>query len=127
MPETRQRSTKTMSHVSIDAIVEELESTDERHRELLDEESLTVEVGRYPGGSAAPKNPHNEDELYYVVSGNGKVRVGDETHSVEAGDLVYVEAGLEHDFFAIEETIVALIVFAAAEPTAYSIREEDDD
>ncbi|ELY57698.1 cupin domain-containing protein [Natronolimnohabitans innermongolicus] len=113
-----------MTHVPITELLEELEATDAHHREALETESMTVEVGRYPSASAAPKNPHNEDELYYVLSGRGKLRVGDETHDIEGGDLVYVEPEMEHDFFAIEEEITVLIVFGSAvDPTSYGIRE----
>ncbi len=113
-----------MTHVPITELLEELEATDAHHREALETESMTVEVGRYPSTSAAPKNPHNEDELYYVLSGRGKLRVGDETHDIEGGDLVYVEPEMEHDFFAIEEEITVLIVFGSAvDPTSYGIRE----
>lgn len=117
-----------MSHVSIPDLLEELESTDVHHRPVLETESMTVEVGRYPSESAAPKNPHNEDELYYVLSGTGKLRVGDETYDVQSGDLVYVEPELEHDFFAIEEAITVLIVFGSAvDPTSYGIRESPEE
>jgi len=114
-----------MSHVSIPEVATALEAEDVDHREVLDAGPLTVEVGRYPPGTAAPQNPHNEEELYYVVSGSGKLRVGDETHSLEAGDVVYVEPGLEHDFFDIEEEIVTMIIFGpSVAPSSYAIREE---
>lgn len=113
-----------MTHVPITELLEDLEAADDHHREVLQTESMTVEVGRYPSASAAPKNPHNEDELYCVLSGTGKLRVGDETYDVERGDLVHVESGLEHDFFAIEEEITVLIVFGSGvDPTSYGIRE----
>ncbi|AFZ74080.1 cupin domain-containing protein [Natronobacterium gregoryi] len=112
-----------MTHVSITDLCEELEATDGTHREVLETHSMTVDVGRYPSSTAASKNPHNEDELYYVLSGAGKLRVGDETYDVEGGDLVYVEPEMEHDFFAIEEAITVLIVFGSAtDPTSYGIR-----
>lgn len=114
-----------MSHVQTGELLEELPAEDRTHKEVLDEESMTVEVGRYPSEEAAPKNPHTEDELYFVISGSGKIRVGDETHAVSAGDTVFVEQGTEHDFFDIEEEITVLIVFAAStNPASYAIREE---
>lgn len=92
--------------------------------EVLDEGSMRIEIGRHAAGDAAPKNPHTEDELYYIVSGMGKVRVGDDVHTVEQGDTVFVERGLEHDFFDIEEDLVTLVVFAdSSHPSSYSIRE----
>ncbi|ARS91623.1 cupin domain-containing protein [Natrarchaeobaculum aegyptiacum] len=117
-----------MTHVSIPDLLEELEAAGGNHRTVLETESMTVEVGHYPSESAAPKNPHNEDELYYVLSGTGKLRVGDETYDIESGDLVHVEPELEHDFFAIEDAITVLIVFGSAvDPTSYGIRESPEE
>ena len=115
-----------MTRISTVELFEELEANAERdHFEVLDEETMTVEVGRYSASTAAPKNPHTGDEIYYVISGSGMARVGEETYPVEAGDVVYVEAGLEHDFFNIEEDITVLIVLAgSSEPAAYTMREE---
>jgi mannose-1-phosphate guanylyltransferase len=113
-----------MTHVSATDALDRLEEQGSSYVEVLDEESMTVEMGRHTPGSAEPKNPHTEDELYHVVSGSGKMRVGDDVHSVETGDTVFVERGLEHDFFDIEETLVTLVVFAgSSNPASYSIRE----
>jgi mannose-1-phosphate guanylyltransferase len=113
-----------MTHVPATDVLDRLEEEDSSYVEVLDEESMTVEIGRHPPGTAEPKNPHTEDELYYVVSGSAKVRVGDDVHSVGTGDAVFVERGLEHDFFDIEEDLVTLAVFAgSSNPTSYSIRE----
>ncbi len=41
-------------------------------------------------------HPHT-DQLFVVVEGNGEARVGDYELAVEAGDLVFVEAGKHHN------------------------------
>jgi mannose-1-phosphate guanylyltransferase len=113
-----------MTHASAFDSLDRLDDEGGSYREVLDEGSMTVEIGRHAAGESAPKNPHTEDELYYVVSGSGKMRVGDEIHALDPGDTVFVERGLEHDFFDIEEDLVTLVVFAgSSNPSAYSIRE----
>ncbi len=114
-----------MAHHPLEETLELLDRSGGDHLELLDLEGATVEVGRYAAGEDTPKNPHTEDEIYQIVSGAGKIRVGDETHAVGPGDVVYVERGLEHDFFDIDEEIVALITFLSTEPSSYSIREPE--
>jgi mannose-6-phosphate isomerase-like protein (cupin superfamily) len=56
-----------------------------------------------------------EDELYFIMSGSGMFRVGDETRAVDEGDVVYVEQGVDHGFFDVDEEITALIVFTATQ------------
>jgi mannose-1-phosphate guanylyltransferase len=112
-----------MTHASATDLLDRLDDENSDYVEVLDEASMTVEIGRHTAGNAEPKNPHTEDELYYVVSGSGKIRVGDEVHAVEPGDTVFVERGLEHDFFDIEEDLVTLAIFAgSSDPASYSIR-----
>ncbi|MEF8900390.1 MAG: cupin domain-containing protein [Halovenus sp.] len=103
-------------------MIAELKEEDAQFAEVLDEESVAVEIGRYP--TSSPKNPHTEDELYYIISGSGMIRVGDETYDIETGDVVFVEQGLEHDFFNVDEEITALTIFVGSDnPSSYSIRE----
>lgn len=101
-----------MSHVSTTDLIERLEEEDTDYVEVLTEDSLSVEVARYP--NPAPKTPHKTDELYFVISGSGMVQVGDERYAVDEGDVVYVEEGVEHDFFDIDDEITALVIFPSS-------------
>jgi len=102
-----------MTHVSTSDLAEQLGEDDEHYLEVLSEESVRVELAEFP--NPEPKTPHKEDELYFVISGSGMVHVGGETHAVEEGDIVYVEQGMEHDFFDIEDTMTVLVVFTGAQ------------
>ena len=102
-----------MSHVSTAELADQLRQEDRSYAELLSEESMRVELARYP--NPEPKTPHKEDELYVILSGTGVVHVGSETYEVSEGDVVYVEQGVEHDFSDIEDEITAVIVFAGSQ------------
>lgn len=98
-----------MSHVSTTEMIEELRDQADGYNEVLSKDSMSVELATYPNPS--PKYPHTEDELYYIISGSGTAQVGEETYSIEEGDVLFVEQGVEHDFFDIEDEITALTVF----------------
>jgi len=53
-----------------------------------------LSVGLYVLGAGQPdrQQPHTEDEVYYVISGRGKVTVGDEVRDVGPGSIVFVPA-----------------------------------
>jgi quercetin dioxygenase-like cupin family protein len=78
-----------------------------------------MSVGMYvlPAGAVDHQRPHQEDEIYYVVRGKSKMQLGKEQRSVKEGDVIFVEPGLEHRFFDIEQDMVLLVVFAPAETT----------
>ena len=102
-----------MNHVSTTELIEGLEQENTNYVEVLSEDSLSVELARYP--NPEPKTPHETDELYSIISGSGMVHVGDERCAIDEGDVVYVEQGVEHDFFDIDDEITALVVFANSE------------
>ena len=68
-----------------------------------------------PAGAADPQRPHKEDELYYVIRGKARMRVGIEERAVSSGSVIFVEAKAEHCFFDITEELVVLVLFAPAE------------
>lgn len=102
-----------MSHVSTAELLAQLDEEERSYFEVLSKDSMSVELARYP--NSAPKTPHKEDELYFIMSGSGKFRVGNETHAVDEGDVVYVEQGVDHEFFDVEGEITALVVFTTSE------------
>lgn len=61
------------------------------------------------------QTPHTEDELYVVMSGRGRITVGDEVRDVRAGTVVFVGAGVTHRFHDIEERLVLVVAFGPAE------------
>lgn len=61
------------------------------------------------------QQPHTEDEAYYVVSGRGRVTVGDDVRDVVAGSVVFVAAHVPHHFHDISEDLILLVVFGPAE------------
>ena len=66
-------------------------------------------------GAIDRQNPHTEDELYIVMSGRGRITVGDEIRDVRPGTVVFVGAGVVHRFHDIEERLVLLVAFGPAE------------
>ncbi len=87
----------------------------ERWHEFLRVPDLSMGLYVLPAGDSDPQQPHREDEVYYVVSGRGQIRVADEDRAVQSGSVVYVAKGVEHRFHTIEETLQILVFFAPAE------------
>jgi mannose-6-phosphate isomerase-like protein (cupin superfamily) len=85
--------------------------------EFLRVSSLSVGVYELPAGASDPQQPHTEDEVYYVLSGQGCVQVGTEDRPVKAGTVVFVRAGVRHRFHTITEDLTTLVFFAPAEGT----------
>ncbi|HEV7810079.1 MAG TPA: cupin domain-containing protein, partial [Candidatus Limnocylindrales bacterium] len=61
------------------------------------------------------QQPHGEDEVYYVVSGRGRVSVGDDDRDVGPGSIVFVGATVPHRFHDITEELTLFVAFGPAE------------
>ena len=79
---------------------------------VLRSELLSVGVYVLPAGGTDAQKPHAEDEVYYVVRGRAKFRVGSEDRAVESGALLFVAAKQAHHFHEIEEELVLVVFWA---------------
>ena len=67
-----------------------------------------------PEGESIGAEVHaTTDQLFVFMDGTGEARVGGETMPVEAGDLVFVEAGTRHDIVNLGATPLRLITVYA--------------
>lgn len=83
------------------------------YREFLRVPSLSCGIYTLPAGAKDLQGPHDEDEVYYVARGKGRVRVDGREAPVGPGSILYVRATASHSFFEIEEDITLLVFFAS--------------
>ncbi len=98
-------------------LIVERQGSGKAYLEFLREPALSVGLYVLPVGGIDTQQPHTEDEVYYIVSGQGAIRVSDEDREVEPGTTVYVAANIEHRFHSITEELRILVFFAPAEYT----------
>jgi mannose-6-phosphate isomerase-like protein (cupin superfamily) len=87
----------------------------QQYHEFLRRDSMSVGLYVLRAREEDPQTPHSQDELYYVVSGRGTIRVGEDDRDVGPGSIVFVEAGVEHRFHTITSNLTVLVVFAPPE------------
>ena len=75
-------------------------------------ESPGLEIGVYVLVAPEPdrQQPHEDDEVYYVLEGRGMLDVEGETVELQEGHAVFVPAHAEHRFSAYE-LLSLLVVF----------------
>jgi mannose-6-phosphate isomerase-like protein (cupin superfamily) len=85
------------------------------YHEFLRVPALSAGVYLLQPGTIDQQKPHHEDEIYFVVRGRAKMKLGKEQRDVSAGDVIFVERNLEHRFFEIVKELALLVFFAPAE------------
>jgi mannose-6-phosphate isomerase-like protein (cupin superfamily) len=105
----------TMQAYELTDVLQQRAGSGQLWLEFLRKSSLSVGVYVLAAGSDDPQQPHSEDEVYYVLSGRGVIRVGEEDRPLQRGSLVFVGAHLPHHFHNIDEELSLLVFFAPAE------------
>ncbi|HET8846613.1 MAG TPA: cupin domain-containing protein [Ktedonobacteraceae bacterium] len=96
-------------------LISQQKQEDKLYLEFLRVPSLSVGVYTLSAGDEDPQQPHSEDEVYYIVSGQAHIQVGEEDQEVQAGSVIFVGAQVEHRFHSITEDLSVLVFFAPAE------------
>ena len=91
-------------------------------REFLNVPSLSMGVYHVAAGSddRATHRPHDRDEVYVGVRGQGRLTADDQEYLIQAGVIVYVQAGVPHHFHDVTDDLTMLVFFSAAERTGDS-------
>jgi mannose-6-phosphate isomerase-like protein (cupin superfamily) len=110
-----------MDAFDVDELVARLDTSGHDFAEFFRAPSgtLSMTIAFWPAGGEDPQEPHAEDEVYYVASGRGRIKVAEDDREVLAGSVVYVAAGVEHRFHSIEDDM-QVVVFWSPPRTPYA-------
>jgi mannose-6-phosphate isomerase-like protein (cupin superfamily) len=96
-------------------VAAERQAADRPYLEFISVPDLSVGLYVLAAGEPDLQRPHAEDEVYYVVSGRGRITVADQVRDVRPGSIVLVAATVDHRFHDIVEDLTLLVAFGPAE------------
>ena len=99
-------------------LVAQLEASGRSYLPFLNVPTLRTGLYALPADGVDRQQPHDKDEVYYVIEGRAGITIDDETFRVEPGSVIFVAARAEHRFHDIEEDLQLLVFFSEAEPEA---------
>ena len=80
-------------------------------RTFVDRPGLAAGVLVLGPGEEDTQEPHETDEVYYVISGDGLLRIGDRDYEVSAGRAFFVAGDTAHHFHGNKKELVVLYFF----------------
>ena len=89
--------------------LQKLEETGQLFINLFTRGTLKVEV--YRPGKVDLQKPHEQDEVYIVISGSGDFIAGDQRYTFEPNDFLFAPAGMIHRFENFTEDFVTWVLF----------------
>ena len=99
----------------LDALDSDRALDDRSYYEFLSVPDLSAGIYVLEEGAEDLQAPRTEDELYVVMAGRARVRVGDDERAIRPGSLIFVAAGVIHRFHDITERLVLVVAFGPAE------------
>jgi mannose-6-phosphate isomerase-like protein (cupin superfamily) len=93
------------------AVSAEQISSGRPYHQFLDEPSMSMGVYVLASGAIDNQTPHNEDEVYIILEGRGLFQAGDDELPFESGNILFVRAGVRHQFRDITENLKTLVIF----------------
>lgn len=78
---------------------------------FINKENLAAGIIRLEPGQEDTQAPHESDEIYYVVKGDGFLKIGDKDYSLSEGMSYYVAKNIEHRFHDNTQELLVLYFF----------------
>ena len=85
----------------------------ERYAAVFKHGTLLVEI--YAPQAIDPQQPHDRDEVYIVMRGNGEFVSATERRKFKPGDFLFVPAGVPHRFENFSTDFAVWVVFYGPE------------
>ncbi|MGB0931003.1 MAG: DinB family protein [Chitinophagales bacterium] len=112
---TKEQNIKENFRIDVKTALQKLNDRKDGYRfiETLQHESMSIEL--YQPQKVDLQKPHKQDELYVVYSGSGTFFNDGIRHPFEAGDVLFVPAGVEHRFEDFTEDFLTWVIFYGPE------------
>lgn len=78
---------------------------------FINKESLAAGILVLKPGEEDTQTPHDSDEVYYVLSGNGYLKIKDKDYKVSKDKLFFVAKDVEHFFHGNTKELKVLYFF----------------
>lgn len=87
-------------------------SNGQLYHEFLRVDALSAGIYHLGPDTPDPQRPHTEDEIYYVVGGQGEIEIEGKVMPLQAGSVIFVEKQARHRFLNYPEGLTLLVIFA---------------
>jgi mannose-6-phosphate isomerase-like protein (cupin superfamily) len=89
--------------------LQQLSDSKQLFLELFRHGTLSVEV--YKPNEKDHQQPHEQDEVYVIIAGEGDFYLDGKTSKFKTGDFLFVPAGLEHRFENFSDDFSTWVIF----------------
>ena len=82
---------------------------------FINRESLAAGILSLKPGEEDTQEPHTSDEIYYILEGNGYLKINKKDYKISPGMAYYVPKDIEHCFFGNTKQLIVLYFFGGSD------------
>jgi len=97
-----------------DSYLKQISNSNSYFHTFLDKESLAAGILSLEPGEEDTQEPHESDEMYYVLKGNGFLRFNKRDYTVKPGKAFFVTKNTQHYFFGNTKKLTVLYFFGGS-------------
>ena len=91
--------------------IEKIKNSDEYFRTFINKQSLAAGVLVLQPGEEDTQEPHQSDEVYFIIKGNGFLKIKNKDYPVEQNKMYFVGKEIEHYFHGNTKELIVLYFF----------------
>ena len=95
----------------LDTYLEKIKNDDSYFQTFINKDSLAAGVLVLKPGEEDTQTPHSSDEVYYIISGNGFLKIKDKDYKVSKDKLFFVAKDVKHFFHGNTKKLKVLYFF----------------
>ncbi len=96
---------------NIENYLNKLRNSNDYFYTFINRNSLSVGVLLLKPNDVDTQEPHDSDEIYYIISGSGFLEINKKSYPVKSGSIHFVAKNTPHHFFGNSENLIALYFF----------------
>jgi mannose-6-phosphate isomerase-like protein (cupin superfamily) len=80
--------------------------------DIMHTNSFDVGILRLNPGQKDTQAPHQADELYFVIEGEGFITIQGKDHEIRKGSCIFIPSKIKHYFHGNKERLIVLYIFS---------------
>lgn len=92
--------------------IEDIKNSDGYFHTFLNRKNIAAGVLVLEPGEEDTQTPHDDDEVYFVIRGDGYLKIDGKDYAVSEGMAYYVQKDIPHKFFGNKKELVVLYFFS---------------
>jgi len=96
---------------NISEYIEKIKNSKEYFHTFINKQSLAAGVLVLQPGETDTQEPHDSDEVYFVMAGDGFLRIKHKDYQIEPNKIYFVAQNVEHYFHGNSKELIVLYFF----------------